>query len=86
MIEFLGEDPDWRNVRGVAGGGVPCEFGRIHVMLADTTSARSGWLSVPAQLARSDNVPLILGVAGLLDTYEVSLNADGRCHIVVPGI
>ena len=85
MIESLGDYPDWRNIRGIAGGGVPCEFGRIGVMLADATPARSGWLSVSAQLARSDHVPLILGVAGFLDTYELVLNRDGAGYIVVAG-
>ena len=46
--------------------------------------------SVPCRLAQihiaeTNAVPLILGVAGFLDTYEVVLNRDGKSYIVVPG-
>ena len=85
-IEFLPYATDWHVIHGIGGGIEPCGFGRLHVMLADGGSSLSGWLGIPAQLAKTDAVPLVLGVAGLLDTYEVALNEDGRCHIVVPGL
>ena len=88
MIEFAGPNvtSNCRSIRGLSGGGLPCEFGWLHIMLSDARPSFSDWLRVPAKLAMSNDVPLILGVAGLLDTYEVALNEDGRCHIVVPGL
>ena len=87
-IDFAGGEvtANCRTIRGLSGGSMPCEFGWLHVMLADAQPSFSDWLRVPAKLAMSNDVPLVLGVAGLLDTYEVSLNEGGRCHIVVPGL
>lgn len=85
-IEFAEGRSDWKTIRGIAGGREPCEFGRIHIMLTDTKPSFSDWLEIPAQLAKTDDVPLILGVAGLLDTYGVTLNEGGESHIVVPGL
>ncbi len=65
---------------------MPCRLARLCVMVFDTTPSRSAWLTVPAQLADTDAVPPILGVAGFLDTYEVALNRDGESYVVVPGV
>ncbi len=64
---------------------MPCRLARIHVMLADATPSHSAWLQVPAHLAETNAVPLVLGFAGLLDTYEVALNRNGESYIIVPG-
>jgi hypothetical protein len=78
--------PDWKTIRGIAGGKLPCRFGKTHVSLADTDGSRSAWLAIPVQLATTSNrLPLLLGVAGFLDTHELVLNRDGASHIVVPG-
>ncbi len=84
-IEFVPEASDWEIIHGIGGGSESCEFGRLHVMLVDEAPSLSGWLRIPAQLVKTDAVPLILGVAGLLDTYEVALNRDGESYIIVPG-
>lgn len=85
-IEFLATSSGWSAIRGLGGASVPCRLARIHIMLADPTPSHSAWLRVPAQLAETNAVPVILGVAGFLDTYEVILNRDGESHIVVPGL
>jgi hypothetical protein len=84
-IEFLATPSGWRAIRGLGGASVPCRLAQIHIMLADSTPSHSTWLRVPAQLAETNAVPLILGVAGFLDTYEVALNRDGESYVVVPG-
>lgn len=85
-IEFLADAPDWHVIHGIGGGSESSEFGRLHVMLADEKPSLSAWLGIPAQLAKTNAVPLVLGVAGLLDTYEVSLNEAGESYIAVPGL
>ncbi len=85
-IEFLATPSGWRTIHGLGGGSVPCRLARIHVMLVDPTPSFSAWLRVPVQLAETNAVPLILGVAGLLDTYEVALNRGGESYVVVPGV
>ncbi len=88
MIEFAGPNvsPNCRTIRGLSGGGLPCEFGWLHVMLSDAQLSFSDWLRIPAKLAMTDAVPLILGVAGLLDTYEVVLNRSDGSYVVAPGV
>ncbi len=85
-IEFAPEARDWEIIHGIGGGSESCEFGRLHVMLADERTSLSGWLRIPAQLAKTDAVPLVLGVAGFLDTYRLTLNEDGSSYVVVPGL
>jgi hypothetical protein len=72
-------------IRGLSGGQLPCRFGRVGIMLADTGPTFSAWFDLPAKLANVDTVPLILGVAGFLDRFEVVLNRDGVSFITVPG-
>jgi hypothetical protein len=64
---------------------MPCEFGWLYLILADVRGSFSDWLRVPAKLAMTNEVPLVLGVAGFLDTYEVALNRDGESYVVLPG-
>ena len=88
MIAFAGQNvsPNCRTIRGLSGGSLPCEFGWLHIILSDTRPSFSDWLRMPAKLAMTDAVPLVLGVAGFLDTYEVALNRDGESCVVVPGL
>ncbi|MBM4041501.1 MAG: hypothetical protein FJ290_23615 [Planctomycetes bacterium] len=72
-------------IRGLSGGQLPCRFGRVSVMLADTGPTFSAWFDLPAKLADADTMPLILGVAGFLDRFEVVLNRNGMSYITVPG-
>ncbi len=86
--EFVDLEPGAAGVRrisGVSGGELPCRFGWARIMLADTAPRFSDWLEVRAKLAETDSVPLILGVADLLDRYEVVLNSDRASYITVPG-
>ncbi len=87
-IEFAGPNvtSNCKSIRGISGGSLSCEFGWLHIMLSDTQPSFSCWLRVPAKLAKTDAVPLILGVAGFLDTYRLTLNEDGSSHVVVPGL
>lgn len=41
-------------------------------------------MRIPAKLALTDSVPLVLGVAEVLDKYEVVLNSKEGCHIRIP--
>ena len=88
MIGLAGPNvsPNCRTICGLSGGSLPCEFGRLHVILSDTQPSFSDWLRIPAKLAMTDAMPLILGVAGFLDTYEVALNRDSESYVVVPGL
>ncbi len=87
QIDFAGGEVtrNCRTICGLSGGSLPCEFGWLHVMLADRYLAFSDWLRIPAKLATGDDVPLVLGMAGFLDTYEVALNKNGESYVVVPG-
>ena len=87
-IEFAGPNAtsNCKSIRGISGGSLPCEFGWLHIMLSDTQPSFSRWLRVPAKLAKTDGIPLILGVAGFLDTYRFTLNEDGSSYVVVPGL
>jgi hypothetical protein len=87
LVEPAGADvtPNCRTIRGVSGGSMPCEFGWLYLILADVRGSFSDWLRVPAKLAMTNEVPLVLGVAGFLDTYEVALNRDGESYVVLPG-
>jgi hypothetical protein len=78
-------DLEMPRIRGISGGELPCKFGRVRIMLADTQPAFSDWLEVRAKLAEADTVPLVLGVADFLDTFEVVLNRHGVSYMTVPG-
>jgi len=84
-IDLPATPPEWMAIRGLGGASVPSRLARIHVMLVDPTPSRSTWFRAPAQLAETNDVPLILGVAGFLDTYEVALNSDSESYVLVPG-
>jgi len=85
FVDLAPAAPGMQSIRGISGGELPCKFGHVRVMLADTEPTFSDWLEVPAKLAEADTVPLILGVAGFLDRYELVLNSDGASYIAVPG-
>jgi hypothetical protein len=50
---------------------VPARFGTVRGRLADTSGTTSDVLEFPAYLAETDEVPLLVGFAGLLAQFRV---------------
>ena len=63
---------------------IPAQLAELTCTLYDSSGNRSDDLLMPSLLAQSNEVPLILGFAGLLSRFEVRFNYETESAYLLP--
>ncbi len=82
-VIFENRIPELNTITSITGEKKPCCFGWVRLILADNKPSFSDWIKIPAKLAYTDDIPILLGVSGLLDTHKLVLNGP-LSYLVVP--
>ena len=77
-------DYELRGINPKPECAIPAQLAEITCVLHDYWGNYSGDLLMPSLLAQSNEVPLILGFAGLLSRFEVRFNYQAESAYLLP--